>query len=106
VTIAKRPSRGGGTAGDIEVIWGVDEAKNFRKQDWTAKISLISFDKFRFVRRRRLRPLHPFSDPVLRKTYLVIRCLVGVTAEGAASEIENVSQVFQPDGRFAASNSP
>jgi hypothetical protein len=33
-------------------------------------------------------------------------CLVGVTVLGAASEIEKVSQVFQPDGRLAASNSP
>ena len=34
-------------------------------------------------------------------------CRVGVTVlAGAASEIENVSQVFQPDGRLAASNSP
>ena len=39
--------------------------------------------------------------------YFVTRCLVGVTVlAGAASEIENVSQVFQPDGRLAASNSP
>lgn len=32
---------------------------------------------------------------------------VGVTVlAGGAGEIENVSQVFQPDGRFAAANSP
>jgi len=32
--------------------------------------------------------------------------LVGVTVlVGAASEIEKVSQVFQPDGRFSAANS-
>ena len=35
------------------------------------------------------------------------RCLVGVTVlTGTASDIENVSQVFQPDGRLAAANSP
>jgi hypothetical protein len=40
------------------------------------------------------------------EVYFVITCLVGVTVFGAASEIENVNQVFQPDGRLAASNSP
>jgi hypothetical protein len=39
-------------------------------------------------------------------TYLVTRCLVGVTVVGTASEIENVNHVFQPEGRLAASNSP
>jgi hypothetical protein len=38
--------------------------------------------------------------------YFVTMCRVGVTAAGAAGEIENVSHVFQPDGRLAASNSP
>ena len=38
--------------------------------------------------------------------YLVTRCLVGTTALGTASEIENVNHVFQPEGRLAASNSP
>ncbi len=39
--------------------------------------------------------------------HFVTRCLVGATVlAGGASEIENVNQVFQPDGRFAASNSP
>jgi len=39
--------------------------------------------------------------------YFVTKCLVGATVlSGAAGEIENVNQVFQPDGRFAASNSP
>ena len=39
-------------------------------------------------------------------TYFVTMRLVGVTVlVGAASEIENVSQVFQPDGRLSASNS-
>ena len=43
----------------------------------------------------------------LPTSYLVTRCLVGVTVlSGAAGEIENVNQVFQPDGRLAASNSP
>jgi len=40
------------------------------------------------------------------EVYFVITCLVGVAVFGAASEIENVNQVFQPDGRLAASNSP
>jgi hypothetical protein len=39
--------------------------------------------------------------------HLVTKCRVGVTVlSGGASEIANVNQVFQPDGRFAASNSP
>ena len=38
--------------------------------------------------------------------YLVTRCLTGVTVVATASEIENVSQVFQPCGRLSASNSP
>ena len=42
----------------------------------------------------------------LRRNYFVTRCLVGVTAVGAACEIENVSHVFQPAARLAASNSP
>lgn len=38
--------------------------------------------------------------------YFVIRCFVGVTVEvGAAFEIWNVSQTFQPSGRFSAANS-
>jgi hypothetical protein len=32
--------------------------------------------------------------------------LVGDTAVDAASEIEKVSHVFQPAGRFSAANSP
>ena len=40
-------------------------------------------------------------------SYLVTMCRLGVTVlSGGAGEIENVNQVFQPDGRFAASNSP
>jgi hypothetical protein len=39
--------------------------------------------------------------------YLVTIRRVGVTVlVGAIGEIENVSQVFHPDGRLAASNSP
>ena len=39
--------------------------------------------------------------------HFVTKCRVGVTVlSGAAGEIENVNQVFQPDGRLAASNSP
>jgi hypothetical protein len=38
--------------------------------------------------------------------YFVIICFVGVTVlVGAASEIEKVRKVFQPDGRFSAANS-
>jgi hypothetical protein len=42
----------------------------------------------------------------LRDRYLVIRCWVGFASVGAACETENVSQVFQPDGRLDASNLP
>ena len=39
--------------------------------------------------------------------YVVTIWRVGVTVlVGAIGEIENVSQVFHPDGRLAASNSP
>ena len=39
--------------------------------------------------------------------YFVTRCLVGATVlSGGVGEIANVNHVFQPDGRFAASNSP
>jgi hypothetical protein len=39
--------------------------------------------------------------------YFVTIRRVGVTVlVGAIGEIENVSQVFHPDGRLAASNSP
>jgi hypothetical protein len=41
VTIAKRPSSGNGTAGDIDLIWVNREAKYFCKQVWTGQISLI-----------------------------------------------------------------
>jgi len=45
----------------------------------------------------------PRADPA----YFVTKCLVGaIVLSGAAGEIENVNQAFQPDGRFAASNSP
>ena len=40
------------------------------------------------------------------RAYFAISSPVGVTVGGAASEIEKVSQVFPPDGRLAASNSP
>jgi hypothetical protein len=42
----------------------------------------------------------------VRTNYFVTRCFVGVTVVGTASDIENVSHVFQPDGRLAVSNSP
>ena len=38
--------------------------------------------------------------------YFVTRCRVGFASVAAVGEIANVSHVFQPDGRFAASNSP
>ena len=42
-----------------------------------------------------------------RLPYFVRNCLVGrATAVGAAGEMANVSQVFQPCARLAASNSP
>jgi hypothetical protein len=40
----------GGTARDIDLIWGINEAENFCEQDWTDKISLIFLKKFRFPR--------------------------------------------------------
>ena len=51
VTIAKRPSRGGGTARDIDLIWGVGEAEYFWRRDWTAKITLIRLNKTAFWRK-------------------------------------------------------
>jgi hypothetical protein len=51
VTIAKRPSRGGGTAADIKVIWAGQEPEYFFKRDWTASISLIRLDKLAFWRK-------------------------------------------------------
>jgi hypothetical protein len=53
VTIAKRPSSGGGTAGDIWLIWGGGEAENFSAGDWTTQISLNLFNKFPRARKRR-----------------------------------------------------
>src|SRR3954447_26581351 len=50
VTIAKRPSRVGRDGGDIEVIWGRREPKNFCEQDWTTQITLIQFNKFACAR--------------------------------------------------------
>src|SRR5229473_3738037 len=46
VTIAKRPSVWDGMAKVLEVIWGVRKPKYFCKEDWTASISLIQFNKF------------------------------------------------------------
>jgi len=37
VTIAKRPSRGGGTAADIDLISGKRERKYFFEKGWTGK---------------------------------------------------------------------
>jgi len=45
VTIAKRPSKGNGTAADIILIWVKRERNYFRYRDWTASISLIRLDK-------------------------------------------------------------
>ena len=42
-----------------------------------------------------------------RVFYFTTLCRAGVSVlVGTASEIENVNQVFQPDGRLAAANSP
>ena len=41
-----------------------------------------------------------------KRFYFVILGPVGAAGVGAAGESENVSQTFQSDGRFAASNSP
>src|SRR5947209_4796967 len=40
------------------------------------------------------------------EVYLATRCFVGAMAAGADGEMVNVSQVFHPDGRLAAPNSP
>jgi hypothetical protein len=37
----------------LEVIWGVRKQKYFCKEDWTASISLIRFNKFGRARKRR-----------------------------------------------------
>jgi hypothetical protein len=50
--------------------------------------------------------VNPISSLSSGRAYFVTRCRLGATAVGAVGEIENVSQVFQPDGRLAASNSP
>ena len=45
--------------------------------------------------------------PIQMIVYFVTRCLVGATVlSGGVGEIASVNHVFQPDGRFAASNSP
>ena len=51
VTIAKRPSRGGGTAADVKVIWVSREAEYFCNRDWTTQITLIRFNKLAFWRK-------------------------------------------------------
>src|SRR5271169_4437907 len=58
VTIAKRPSREGGTAKDIDLIWVNNEADYFCRQDWTSGIALSRFMKFGF-RRSIERPSSP-----------------------------------------------
>jgi hypothetical protein len=46
------------------------------------------------------------SSEAPRAPYFVIEWLVGVTVDvGAALEIANVTQTFQPSGRFSAANS-
>jgi hypothetical protein len=62
VTIAKRPSRGGGTAGDIVLIWVSGEAEYFLKWDWTAKITLIRLNKTAFWRKAPARQCRPDAD--------------------------------------------
>jgi hypothetical protein len=46
-----RPSVWGGMAKVLDVIWGVRKQKYFCKQDWTASISLIRFNKFAVARK-------------------------------------------------------
>ncbi|MGB9114532.1 hypothetical protein [Bradyrhizobium sp.] len=53
VTIAKRPSRRGGTAGDVSLIWVEEKAECFFKRDWTGRIALNRLKKFDFARMRR-----------------------------------------------------
>src|SRR5713101_1185295 len=51
VTIAIRPSVWDGMRNVLEVIWGVRKQKYFFKQDWTAQIRLIHFNKFACARK-------------------------------------------------------
>jgi hypothetical protein len=51
VTIAKRPSVWDGMGKVLEVIWGRWKPKYFFKQDWTAQITLIQFNKFAVTRK-------------------------------------------------------
>jgi hypothetical protein len=51
VTIAKRPSGGSGTAGDVLLIWVCDKAEYFFNWDWTTQITLIRLNKSAFWRK-------------------------------------------------------
>ena len=51
VTIAKRPFVGTGRGELVEMICPTAKAEYFFDQDWTDKIRLISFRKFRFTRK-------------------------------------------------------
>ena len=51
VTIAKRPFVGTGRGELVEMICPTAKAEYFFDQDWTDKIRLISFKKFRFTRK-------------------------------------------------------
>lgn len=48
----------------------------------------------------------PRASPQTRSYFVTIRRVGATVLVGAIGESENVSQVFQPDGRLAASNSP
>ena len=50
VTFAKRPYEWGGTATDIDLIWGDGEANYFFNEDWTGQITLSAFRKSVFAR--------------------------------------------------------
>jgi hypothetical protein len=50
VTIAKRPSRRGGTRGLLKMICPTGKVENFFGQDWTGQISLNWFNKSGFWR--------------------------------------------------------
>jgi hypothetical protein len=36
---------------DVDLIWGINEAEYFWRKDWTAKITLIRFNKIAFWRK-------------------------------------------------------
>lgn len=46
-----------------------------------------------------------FSAVAVRRDYFVLIRFGGAVGVGAAGEIENVTQAFQPSGRLSAANS-